>query len=105
MGRRAHKIPQDEVENKGCRLDIWLFRTRIFKTRSLATKMILAGKIRISRNGRTERIRKPGLSLKPGEHVIFMRGSRLMDIEMVDAGTRRGPAPEAQSLYRDHSTA
>ena len=98
-------MPQNEIENKGCRLDIWLYRIRIFKTRSLATKMILAGKIRISRNGRIVRTRKPGLTLKPGEHVIFMRGSRLMDIEMVDAGTRRGPAAEAQSLYRDHSTA
>ena len=67
--------------------------------------MILGGKIRITRNGRTERIRKPGFTLKPGEHVTFMRGSKLMDIEMISPGTRRGPAPEAQSLYRDHSTA
>ena len=67
--------------------------------------MILGGKIRITRNGRTERIRKPGLTLKPGEHVTFMRGPKLIDIEMISAGTRRGPAPEAQSLYRDHSTA
>jgi len=105
LGRRAHKIPQNDVEDTGCRLDVWLFRTRIFKTRSLATKMILGGKIRITRNGRTERIRKPGLTLKPGEHVTFMRGPKLIDIEMISAGTRRGPAPEAQSLYRDHSTA
>lgn len=96
---------QKEIEGDGCRLDIWLFRTRVFKTRSLATKMILSGKIRITRNGRTERIRKPGLILKPGEHVILMRSHKLMNIEMISAGTRRGPAAEAQSLYRDHSTA
>jgi len=67
--------------------------------------MILGGKIRITRNGRTERTRKPGLCLKPGEHVTFMRGAQLIHVEMIEPGTRRGPAPEAQSLYRDHSAA
>lgn len=105
MGRNAQKKEQTEPLNNGCRLDVWLFRTRIFKTRSLATKMILGGKIRITRNGHTERIRKPGLYLKPGEQVTFIRGTKLVQIEMISAGTRRGPAPEAQLLYRDHSPA
>jgi len=100
LGQQPEKMSQNAPENEGCRLDVWLFRTRIFKTRSLSTKMILTGKIRITRNGRTERIRKPGLILKPGERVTFMRGPKLMDIEMISAGTRRGPAPEAQLLYR-----
>jgi len=91
-------------QGEGCRLDVWLFRTRLFKTRSLATKMILKGKIRVTRHGKTERIMKPHLYLKPGEQVTFMRGNKLMQIEMLSAGTRRGPAPEAQSLYRDHSS-
>lgn len=105
MRSRNRKIEPEAVENESCRLDVWLFRTRLLKTRSLATKMILAGKIRITRNGRTERIKKPGLCLKPGERVTFMRGSQLMQVEMISPGTRRGPAPEAQSLYRDHSAA
>ena len=67
--------------------------------------MILGGKIRVTRHGKTERIRKPSLCLKPGERVTFMRGSQLIHVEMIAAGTRRGPAPEAQSLYRDHSAA
>lgn len=105
LARQVKKNPENTPENDGCRLDVWLFRTRIFKTRSLATKMILGGKIRVTRNGCTVRIRKPGLILKPGEHVTFMRGTKLIEIEMVSAGYRRGPAPEAQSLYRDHSSA
>jgi len=105
LRQHAKKSPQSEVEGTGCRLDVWLYRTRIFKTRALATKMIQGGKIRVTRNGRTERIRKPGFTLKPGERVTFMRGKKLIDIEMISAGTRRGPAPEAQSLYRDHSSA
>jgi len=96
LRQRSENTSQNTAVHEGCRLDVWLFRTRIFKTRNLATKMILGGKIRITRNGRTERIRKPGFTLKAGEHVTFMRGSKLMDIEMISAGTRRGPAPEAQ---------
>lgn len=106
MGRRQHTIDtQNEPHDDGCRLDVWLYRTRIFKTRSLATKMILGGKIRLTRNGHTERIRKPGIQIRPGQEVTFMRGQVLMQIEMLSAGTRRGPAAEAQSLYRDHSAA
>lgn len=30
-----------------------------------------------------------------------MRGAQLIDVIMVEAGTRRGPAPEAQLLYDD----
>jgi ribosome-associated heat shock protein Hsp15 len=105
LAQQKKKNPENTAETDGCRLDVWLFRTRLFKTRSLATKMILGGKIRVTRNGRTERIRKPGLVLKSGELVTFMRGPKLIEIEMVSAGYRRGPAPEAQSLYRDHSSA
>jgi len=105
LGRQFQKTTEDVLQDESCRLDVWLYRTRIFKTRSLATKMILAGKIRVTRNGRTVRTRKPGFHIKPGENVTFIRGQRLMHIEMLKAGTRRGPAPEAQSLYRDHSPA
>ncbi len=105
MRQKAETNRDNATREEGCRLDVWLFRTRIFKTRSLATKMILSGKIRITRHGRTERVRKPGLFLKPGEHVTFMRGPKLIEIEMISPGTRRGPASEAQSLYRDHSPA
>lgn len=105
MKGRAEKPAQAYADIDSCRLDVWLFRTRLFKTRNLATKMIVGGKIRITRNGRTERIKKPSMVLKPGEQVTFMRGSKLVQIEMISAGTRRGPAAEAQSLYREHSTA
>ncbi|MGB3456910.1 MAG: hypothetical protein WBA35_11160 [Litorimonas sp.] len=32
-----------------------------------------------------------------------MRHRQLVDVEMIAPGTRRGPAPEARSLYRDLS--
>lgn len=91
----SNETPQDEA----CRLDVWLYRTRLFKTRSLATKTIRKGKIRITRHGKTERTTKPHLLLRAGDGVTFMRGKQLMQVEMIAAGTRRGPAPEAQALY------
>lgn len=84
----------------GLRLDVWLFRTRLVKSRSLATKMILKGKVRIRRNGQTERTLKPHITVRPGDIVTFMRRETLIHIEMLSAGTRRGPAKEAQKLYQ-----
>jgi len=93
-----HQDTNHDIEE--CRLDIWLYRTRMFKTRRLATQMIQKGKVRLTRNGQTVRIKKPHQLIKTGQSVTFMRGKELINIEMIAAGTRRGPAPEAQSLYQ-----
>ena len=98
MSRKA-RIETPPEPNEACRLDIWLFRTRLLKTRALAARMITKGKIRIRRQGQMERIKKPHALIRPGDHVTFMRGTELISVEMVGAGTRRGPAKEAQTLY------
>jgi len=82
------------------RLDVWLYRARFFKTRTLATKTVQKGRIRLTRNGKTERINKPHLLVRPGDQLTFMRGKTLFHVEMLAPGTRRGPAGEAQTLYR-----
>lgn len=81
-------------------MDVWLYRTRLLKTRTLATRKILARKIRVFRNGQTEKVKKPGTLIRPGDHVTFMRGNDLIYVEMLASGTRRGPASEAQALYK-----
>jgi len=83
-----------------CRLDIWLFRTRLVKSRKLAAHLISKGRVRHTRNGQTIRVKKPHHLIKSGQSVTFMRGPTLISVEMISAGTRRGPAPEAQRLYR-----
>ncbi len=88
-----------------CRLDIWLFRTRLLKTRSLAARMIIGRKIRVLKNGETKKAEKPHTLIRPGDHVTFMRGKELVSVEMLAAGTRRGPAQEAQGLYKRLSEA
>ena len=61
--------------------------------------MIASGKIRLTRNGETNRTKKPHTLIRPGDGVSFMRGAELLSVTMTAPGTRRGPAPEAQSLY------
>jgi len=84
---------------EACRLDLWLYRTRLLKTRTGAARMIASGKIRLTRNGQTERTKKPHTLVRPGDGVTFMRGAELLSVRMLAPGTRRGPAPEARTLY------
>lgn len=86
--------PDDRI-----RLDIWLWRARFIKTRSEAARVVQAGKVRLTRGGQTRRVTKAHTALTPGDVLAFMRGSKLMHVQMLNAGTRRGPASEAQTLY------
>ena len=82
------------------RLDVWLWRARFFKTRALASSHICSKGIRLTRHGATRKVDKPGTRLQPGDTLTFMRGNSLLNIEFVSPGERRGPAGEAQALYR-----
>ena len=81
------------------RLDIWLWRARFFKTRALSAKMCESGHLRLERFGTVSRVEKSSQAVKPGDRLIFALGSRLIDLDIVDLGERRGPASEAQTLY------
>jgi ribosome-associated heat shock protein Hsp15 len=75
--------------NDAVRADVWLWRARFFKTRSLAAKFVDEGRIRLTRGGAESRVDKPSRTLKPGDVVVFG----------LDCGERRGPATEARGLY------
>ena len=79
------------------RLDKWLWYARFFKTRSLATKVILSSKLRI--NG--EVTSKPHRQAQIGQVLTFAQGSHIRVIRIDDIGNRRGPAAEAKLLYTD----
>ncbi len=83
------------------RLDIWLWRARLFKTRSLAAKAISKNRIRLQRGGQIFRIKKVHSEVTPGDRLVFMKAAQLFEIEILDVGHRRGPAQEARRLYRD----
>lgn len=77
------------------RLDQWLWFARLFKSRSNAEKAIQAGEIRVNR----VTIAKPAHAVRPGDVLTFVQGSAALVIRVKAPGTRRGPAPEARTLY------
>ena len=79
------------------RLDKWLWQARFFKTRSLAAKIVSAGHVRV--NG--TRVSKPAFQTGPEDVLTFPQARVIRVVRIVDLGTRRGPAPEAQALYED----
>ncbi len=91
-------------ETTSVRLDVWLWRARFFQTRALAAKACESGHIRLERFGKVARVEKASTSVKPGDHLIFSLGTRLIDITVADAGERRGPASEAQGLYATNAS-
>lgn len=81
------------------RLDKWLWFARFFRTRSLAAKAVRGGGVRI--NG--DLVSKSHATVTTGDMLTFSVGRHVKIVEILAPGTRRGPAPEAQSLYEDRS--
>tara|TARA_B100000575_G_scaffold274718_1_gene258681 strand:- start:1420 stop:1836 length:417 start_codon:yes stop_codon:yes gene_type:complete len=79
------------------RLDKWLWYARFFRTRSLATKLISSGKLRI--NG--EVTSKPHRQAQIGQVLTFAQGPYIRVIQIDEIGNCRGPAAEAATLYTD----
>jgi ribosomal 50S subunit-recycling heat shock protein len=86
-------------EVDACRADVWLWRARFFKTRSLAATFIDEGRIRLTRAGHESRIDKPARPVKVGDGLVFALGGRLIAVRVEGLGERRGPAAEARMLY------
>ena len=79
------------------RLDKWLWFARFFKTRSLATKVVTSGHVRLN----SVKTSKKSTLIGQGDVLTFRQGDDIRVVEIVMLGTRRGPAPEAQTLYID----
>lgn len=66
----------------------------------MATQSVKRRAVRISRGKQTRRTNKPGAIILPGDIVTFRKAGDILDIEILGLGERRGPASEAQLLYR-----
>ena len=82
-----------------CRADVWLWRARFFKTRSLAAKLVDECRVRLTRSGQESRLDKPARPIKVGDALVFALGGRLIAIKVEGLGERRGPPAEARGLY------
>jgi ribosomal 50S subunit-recycling heat shock protein len=83
------------------RADVWLWRARFCKTRTLAAALVDGGKVRLTRGGQETRLDKPARTVKAGDLLVFAIGGRLHAVRIEALGARRGPPPEARGLYSD----
>ena len=83
-------------EHDKLRIDKWLWAARFFKTRSLAVEAVESGKVTMN-----EVRLKPAKAIGVGDHLDIRLGQYHFEIEVLGLSNRRGPAPEAQKLYRE----
>ncbi|QND57171.1 RNA-binding S4 domain-containing protein [Mesorhizobium huakuii] len=81
------------------RIDKWLFFSRAVKSRSLAAKLVVAGRVRINR----DKAAQASDQVKPGDVLTITLDRRIFVWKVLGAGVRRGPAEEARTLYEDMS--
>lgn len=84
------------VAEGSLRIDRWLFFTRFYKTRSLATEAVAAGHVKVNGQKAT-----PGHRVKPGDQVELVRDRLLFSMTVLDVPSRRGPAKEAQLCFNE----
>ncbi|MDO1560086.1 RNA-binding S4 domain-containing protein [Brevundimonas sp. 2R-24] len=82
-----------------CRIDVWLWRARFFKTRAEAARFVETARPRRLRHGSEARLDKPSRSVQPQDRLVFARAGRLIDVQVIACGVRRGPPAEARALY------
>ncbi|HEY4193774.1 MAG TPA: RNA-binding S4 domain-containing protein [Mesorhizobium sp.] len=81
------------------RIDKWLFFSRAVKSRSLAAKLVVAGRVRINR----DKAAQASDLVKPGDVLTLTLDRRISVWKIIGPGLRRGPAEEAKKLYEDMS--
>ena len=79
------------------RLDTWLWAARFFKTRQLASTAIDGGKIEI--DGQT--VTKRGKPVRVGDRLVVSKGGMRFEVDVEGLNPKRGPAAEAQQMYRE----
>ena len=87
---------QPKGREHAVRLDKWLWAARFFKTRSLAIEEI--GKGRVAVNGHPA---KPSREVRIGDTLTLQQGALVRTLVVAGIGQVRGPAPVAQTLYRE----
>lgn len=78
------------------RLDKWLWAARFFKTRSLATDAVDAGKVKV--NG--DKV-KPARTVRIGDKLDIDNGSDRWEIDVMNLSDVRQAAPIARNLYEE----
>ncbi len=84
-------------KQKKVRIDKWLWWARFFKTRSLSTKIITKGAVRVN----SRRIAKPSIEIKVNDVLTFTSGKSVRVIKVLSLGKRRVNYEEARKMYEN----
>lgn len=83
------------------RLDKWLWHARVTRTRTLARKLVEAGKVRLNR----ARTTSPAHAVKVGDVLTITLPRAVLVYEIAGMAEHRGPFAQASQLYVDRSPA
>lgn len=78
------------------RIDKWLWTSRFFKTRSMASAAVNGGKVHLN-NHRV----KAGRMVKIGDTLSIQKNSVLFEIDILGISKTRRPAKEAKLLFEE----
>jgi ribosome-associated heat shock protein Hsp15 len=81
----------------GLRLDKWLWFARFCKSRSQASRLCAAGRLRLD----GVLVHKAHQLVRPGAVLTFPLGPHIRVVRVLALGVRRGPPAEARGLYED----
>jgi len=87
---------QKQAESVKLRIDKWLWAARFFKTRSLAIAAIESGKVEVN-----EARVKPAKTIAVADKVAIRLGPYQFVVEVLALSDKRGPAAQAQKLYKE----
>ncbi len=85
------------MDGDGERLDKWLWAARFCKSRSIASDLCLAGRVRMS--GRV--IDKAHATVRIGDVLTFPFGNTIKVVRVLGLAEKRGSAPVARMLYEE----
>ena len=85
-----------EADPDAVRADVWLWRARFFKTRSLATDAVDRGRVRVDGDAI-----KPARNVKLGEKLTIDNGSNAWEVLVTGISDQRGSATIAATLYEE----
>ena len=83
-------------DERGVRLDKWLWAARFFKTRSLASEEIGKGRVEIN-----SQVAKASREVRVGDRVQFRQGTSAREVTVCAVSAMRGSAIVAQALYEE----
>jgi ribosome-associated heat shock protein Hsp15 len=91
-------VPQPAARQ---RIDKWLWFARIVKTRTLAQKLAVSGRVRVNR----DKCDSASHALKVGDVLTIALDPTIRIVKVLQPGVRRGPPADARLLYEDLSPA